>query len=150
VPPSSPHSDTVERVTRLAGSKAARPVRFGIVGAITFGLHILLLTLLINAGFDAFVANALALAISVQFNFAVSQLLVWHDRHGADAPLRLGQRWFTFHAAIGLSLVIQVVAFALAQPFMPPIAAAIVGVAASTVIKFLSLDRLVFRSTGLR
>lgn len=146
----SSHSDAVERVTRLAGSHAARPIRFGVVGAITFALQLLLLTLLTDAGVGSLVAYVLALAIAVQFNFVVSQLLVWHDRHLSHAPRRLLHRWATFHAAIALSLVINVVAFALAEPFMPDIAAAMVGLAASTVIKFLSLDRLVFRSTGLR
>lgn len=148
--PTRPHSDAVERITRLAGSHAARPVRFGIVGAITFGLQIVLLTLLTNFGVGSLVAYVAALALAVQFNFAVSQLLVWHDRQLSRAPRRLVHRWATFHAAIALSLVVNVVAFALAEPFMADIAAAIVGLAASTVIKFLSLDRLVFRSTGLR
>jgi putative flippase GtrA len=96
------------------------------------------------------VAYVLALAIAVQFNFAVSQLLVWHDRGVSSGRLRLAHRWLTFHAAIALSLVVNVVVFALAEPFMADIAAALVGLGASTLIKFLSLDRLVFRSTGLR
>lgn len=146
----SPYSDSVERIARLAGSHAARPIRFGVVGAITFGLQIMLLTLLTNNGGDAVVANAIALAIAVQFNFAVSQLMVWHDRDLSLARRRLAHRWFTFHAAIALSLVVNFAAFALALPFVPVVAAAFVGLAASTVIKFLSLDRLVFRSTGLR
>ena len=148
--PISAHSDAVERITRLAGSHAARPVRFAIVGAITFGLQILLLALLTNLGLGSLVAYVVALALAVQFNFTVSLLLVWHDRHLSHGPRRLVHRWATFHAAIAFSLVVNVVAFALAEPFMPDIAAAIVGLAASTVIKFLSLDRLVFRSTGLR
>lgn len=120
------------------------------MGAITFGLQIVLLTQLTNLGLASLIAYVTALAIAVQFNFIVSQLLVWHDRPVSHAPRRLLHRWATFHAAITLSLVVNVVAFALAEPFMPDIAAAIVGLAASTIIKFLSLDRLVFRSTGLR
>lgn len=140
----------MERVTRLAGSHAVRPIRFAVVGAITFGLQIVLLGIFTSAGLGSLIAYVVALAISVQFNFVVSQLLVWHDRPVSRAPRRLAHRWATFHGAIGLSLVINVVAFALAEPFMPVLAAAVVGLAASTVIKFLSLDRLVFRSTGLR
>ncbi len=143
-------SDVVERVTRLAGSHAARPIRFGIVGAVTFVIQIAGLTLFTNAGLGSLVAYIASLVISVEFNFVVNQLLVWHDRPVSRVPRRLLHRWATFHGAIALSLVINVVAFALAEPFMPDIAAAVVGLAASTVIKFLSLDRLVFRSTGLR
>lgn len=140
----------VERVTRLAGSHAARPIRFGVVGAVTFALQILLLTFFTNAGLGSIVAYVLALVVSVEFNFAVNQLLVWHDRPVSRAPRRFVHRWATFHGAIALSLVINVAAFVLAVQFMPDVAAAVVGLAASTVIKFLSLDRLVFRSTGLR
>jgi putative flippase GtrA len=140
----------VERVTRLAGSHAARPIRFGIVGAVTFGVQIVLLELFTRAGLGSLVAYVVALAISVQFNFIVNQFLVWHDRPMSRVPRRLLHRWATFHGAIALSLVINVVAFALAEPFVPDIAAAVVGLAASTIIKFLSLDRLVFRSAGLR
>jgi putative flippase GtrA len=142
--------DMVERVTRLAGSHAARPIRFGVVGAVTFGLQILLLTLFTDAGLGSIVAYVLALAFSVQFNFVVNQLLVWHDRPVSRVPRRIVHRWATFLGAIALSLVLNVVAFAIAEPFMPAVAAALVGLAASTIIKFLSLDRLVFRSAGLR
>jgi putative flippase GtrA len=121
-----------------------------VVGAVTFGVQAVLLTLFINAGLDSLVAYVIALAVSVQFNFVVNQFLVWHDRPASRAPRRFLHRWATFHGAIALSLVINVVAFALAEPFMPALAAAAVGLAASTIIKFLSLDRLVFRSTGLR
>jgi putative flippase GtrA len=140
----------IERVTRLAGSHAVRPVRFAFVGAITFGLQLILLSLFTSAGLGSLLAYVVALAISVQFNFVVSQLLVWHDRPVSRAPRRLVHRWATFHGAIALSLVVNVVAFALAEPFMPDVAAAVVGLAASTLIKFFSLDRLVFRSAGLR
>ena len=125
----------------MAGSHAARPIRFGIVGAVTFAIQIAGLTLFTNAGLGSLVAYMVSLVISVEFNFVVNQLLVWHDRPVSRVPRRLLHRWATFHGAIALSLVINVVAFALAEPFMPDIAAAVVGLAASTVIKFLSLDR---------
>ena len=80
-----------------------------------------------------------------QFNFIVSQLLVWHDRPMSLTVGRVAHRWATFHAFIAVSLIINFAAFVIAQPFMPDIAAALVALAASTVIKFLSLDRLVFR-----
>ena len=61
--PASAHSDAVERITRLAGSHAARPVRFAVVGAVTFGLQILLLTLLTNLGVGSLIAYVVALVI---------------------------------------------------------------------------------------
>lgn len=136
---------TVVRLRRLIGSRGARPLRFGVVGAITFALQIGWLTLLTNVGLGSVVAYALALALAVQFNFIVSQLLVWHDRPMSLTVGRVAHRWATFHAFIAVSLIINFAAFVIAQPFMPDIAAALVALAASTVIKFLSLDRLVFR-----
>ena len=46
---------------------------------------------------------------------------------------------------IALSLVINLGAFVIARNFVSDLPAAAVGVAASTVIKYLSLDRLTFR-----
>lgn len=97
------------------------------------------------AGLGSVVAYAIALAICVQFNFVVNQLLVWHDRPLALKPRRVAERWVTFHGCIALSLAVNLAAFVVAQLYMPDILAAIVGLAASTVIKFLSLDRLVYR-----
>jgi len=54
----------------------------------------------------------------------------------------------SFLAMIALSLVINFVAFALAQPFIGDMPATILAVAASTVIKYLSLDRYTFSKTN--
>lgn len=75
---------------------------------------------------------------------------MWHDRPTSMKPRRVVHRWATFHAYIAVSLIVNFVAFVLAQPFMPDVAAALIALAASTVIKFLSLDRLVFRATRVR
>jgi putative flippase GtrA len=118
------------------------------VGGITFVLQYGLLKLFEAPGLSPVVAYALALIVAVQFNFVVSQLLVWPDR-----PVRITfgdvlRRWLSFLAMIALSLVINFIGFALAQPFMPDLAATIVAVAASTVIKYLSLDRYTFTKTN--
>lgn len=137
------------RLTRLLGSNGARPLRFGLVGAITFALQILLLTAFTSSGIGSVAAYAFALGLAVQFNFVFSQLLVWHDRPTSLKLGRVAHRWATFHAYIAVSLIVNFAAFVLAQPFMPDVAAALVALAASTVIKFVSLDRLVFRTSGV-
>lgn len=137
----------LERLTGLAGHRVLRPVRFGLVGALTFGLQLMLLTMFTEAAVSAVPAYIAALAIAVQFNFVVNQTLVWHDRSDALNPRRLAERWLTFHAFIALSLVLNVIGFAVAEPFMPLFAAALVGLAVSTVVKYVSLDRLVFRTS---
>ena len=134
----------------MLGSNGARPLRFALVGAITFGLQLVLLTVFTSLGIRSVVAYAFSLGLAVQFNFVFSQLLVWHDRPKSMKVGRVAHRWATFHAYIAVSLIVNFVAFVLAQPFMSDLAAAVVALAASTVIKFLSLDRLVFRTSGVR
>lgn len=136
----------VGRLAKLLDSGNARPLRFGVVGAVTFGVQIGLLILLTTAGLASVIAYALSLAIAVQFNFAVNQTVVWADRPLTLLSWQFAERWLTFHGCIALSLVVNMAAFVVAQLFMPDILAAIVGVGASTVLKFLSLDRLAFRS----
>ena len=135
----------VESISVLIGSGAARPVRFGVVGAVTFGVQLGMLMVFKGAGFGSVIAYALALAVSVQFNFIVNQLVVWHDRPLSLFSKRGIERWMTFHGCIALSLVVNFVAFLVAQMFMTDILAAVVGVSASTALKFLSLDRLAFK-----
>jgi putative flippase GtrA len=107
-----------------------------------------LLLLFEAPGLDPNVAYALALAVAVQFNFVVSQLLVWPDRP-LNVTLRdVVRRWVSFIAMIALSLVINLTAFVIARAFVADLPAAIVGVAASTVIKYLSLDRYTFTKTN--
>lgn len=118
------------------------------MGGVTFVLQFGLLLLFEAPGLNPVVAYAFALAVAVQFNFVVSQLLVWPDR-----PVRITfgdvfRRWISFIAMIALSLVLNFIAFAIAQAFMPELAAAAVGVAASTVVKYLSLDRYTFTKTN--
>jgi len=79
----------------VARKHAARPLRFGIVGAVTFGLQYLLLSLLTSSGVTPAVAYLIALAVAVQFNFIVSQLLVWHDRPMSLTVGRVANRWAT-------------------------------------------------------
>jgi putative flippase GtrA len=115
---------------------------------VTFLLQYGLLKLFEAPGLGPVAAYALALFFAVQFNFVVSQLLVWPDR-----PLHLTvgavfRRWLSFLAMIALSLVINFVGFALAQPFIGDLPATVLAVAASTVIKYLSLDRYTFSKTN--
>jgi putative flippase GtrA len=135
----------VEGITGVIGSGAARPVRFGAVGAVTFGVQLGMLLVFKEAGFGSVIAYALALAVSVQFNFVVNQLFVWHDRPLAMCSRHGAERWLTFHGCIAVSLVVNFLAFVVAQMFMADVLAALVGVGFSTALKFLSLDKLAFR-----
>jgi len=133
-----------EALIGLNGTR--RFVRFGANGIATFFVQIGLLVLLKSAGVSGVIANAIGLGVAVQFNFLFSELFVWSDRRLLTVLGReMAQRWLTFHGCIALSLVLNFGAFMVARLFMPDVPAAIIGVAASTLVKFLSLDRLAFR-----
>jgi putative flippase GtrA len=96
-------------------------------------------------GLSAVIANAFALALAVQFNFAGNQLLVW-----ADLPVRLwsrafAERWVAYHGCIAVSLVVNFGAFVVAHLFLPDVIAVMIGIGSSTAIKFVSLERYAFR-----
>jgi putative flippase GtrA len=136
----------VSRFTGLLGAGgAARPIRFGAVGIITFGVQMGCFAGLETAGLSPVIANAIALAVAVQFNFAANQLFVW-----ADMPVRLlsqafARRWVAFHGCIAVSLIVNFSVFVVAQLFLPAVIAVMIGIASSTAIKFISLDRFAFR-----
>jgi putative flippase GtrA len=122
-----------------------RFVRFAVLGGITAVINIGLLWLLSEAaGLNAIVAYAIGMAIALQFNFLASQTFVWQDR-GAGSWRVLAERWVTFHSCTAASIAVNMAVFIVARLFMPDIAAAIVGLAISTVVKFMSLDRLAFK-----
>lgn len=138
-------SADVGRLQEMLVSGALRPIRFGAVGAVTFVVQIGGLFLLKELGLGSVPAYAIALAVAVQFNFIVNQTLVWWDRPLSLLSRQFVERWATFHGCIALSLAVNMGAFVVAQLFVPDLFAAIIGVGSSTVIKFLSLDRLAFR-----
>jgi putative flippase GtrA len=135
--------------TRLAdvlGSGGVfRPIRFGVVGIVTFGVQMGVFGSLDIAGLSAVVANAIALAAAVQFNFAANQLFVWADKPVALVSRAFVQRWAAFHGCIAVSLVVNFGVFLVAQLFLPAVVAVVIGICSSTAIKFVSLDRFAFR-----
>jgi len=129
----------------LGSGGVARPIRFGVVGIVTFGVQMGVFAGLDIAGLSAVLANAIALAVAVQFNFAANQLFVWADKPVALFSRALAQRWAAFHGCIALSLVVNFGVFLVAQIFLPAVIAVVIGIGSSTAIKFISLDRFAFR-----
>lgn len=138
------------RAVYFARSAKARPIRFLVIGGATFVVQLVLLKAFEAVGLGQVIAYLCALALAVQFNFAASQLLVWHDRPLEWRAVSVFRRWLSFHTWIAFSVVINFVAFVIAQLFVSDILATVIAVAASTVVKFLSLDRLTFRSEATR
>ena len=136
----------MQTIVELVRANAARFLRYGAVGAVTFVLNVGLLFLFKGAGIPSIPAYAAALALAVQFNFVCSQFWVWSDRHVASFWGRdMAERWVAYHGCIGASLAINFAVFSVAQMAIPDLLAVVAGVAASTLAKFLSLDRLAFR-----
>jgi putative flippase GtrA len=138
-----------QRYAALMGLNGTRRlVRFGANGIATFLVQIGILVLLKSAGMSGIVANAIGIGVAVQFNFLFSELFVWSDRRLLTVLGReMVRRWATFHGVVGLSLVLNFGGFLIAHLFMPDLPAAIFGIAVSTMLKFLSLDRLAFRQS---
>ena len=136
-----------QRYAALMGLNGTRRlVRFGANGIATFFVQIGMLVVLKSMGMSGIVANAIGIAVAVQFNFLLSEIFVWSDRRLMTVLGRaMVQRWLTFQSVIALSLVLNFGGFLVARLFMPDLPAAICGIAVSTMVKFLSLDRLAFR-----
>jgi len=131
----------------LAKEGTWRFARFGAMGAITFLVQFGALELFKSLGIASIPAYALSLIPAVQLNFVANEVLVWDDRHIKVLKSRaMFQRWLTFQGCIAFSLLINFGVFVVAQFFIPDLAAMVLGIAASTLVKFLSLDRLAFRA----
>jgi putative flippase GtrA len=137
-----------QRYEALMGLNGTRRfARFGANGIATFFVQIGLLVLLKSAGMSGVIANAIGIAVAVQFNFLLSELFVWSDRRLMTIFGReMVRRWLTFQGVLAFSLVLNFGGFLIARLFLPDLPAAIFGVAISTMVKFLSLDRLAFRA----
>jgi putative flippase GtrA len=137
-----------ERLQTLLGKEGVwRFARFGAMGAITFVVQFAALEFFKALGIASVPAYALSLIPAVQLNFVANEVLVWDDRHIRIVRSRaMLNRWLTFHGCIAFSLVINFAVFVVAQLFVPDLAAMVLGIGASTFVKFLSLDRLAFRA----
>jgi putative flippase GtrA len=134
-------------VTLLSSGGVWRFTRFGVMGAITFVVQFAALELFKSVGIASIPAYALSLIPAVQLNFVANELLVWDDRHIRAVRSRaMFKRWLTFQGCIAFSVVINLAVFSVAQFFVPDIVAMVLGIGASTFLKFLSLDRLAFRA----
>jgi 4-amino-4-deoxy-L-arabinose transferase-like glycosyltransferase/putative flippase GtrA len=108
-------------------------------------VQLLLLELLTRQGLPPFAANALAMLVSAQVNFWLSQTFTWRDREAADLG-SLAVRWLRFHGAIAGTALLNLVVFSVAALVLPHLAAAALGIGTAAVGNFILGDRLVFRA----
>ena len=136
---------------RFLNTGLGRLLRFGVVGGTTGLVQLAMLQALKAVGFAAVPAYALGLLVSCQFNFTLNSFLVWGDRPlGSDRLRALARRWSAYHACIALAVALNFGVFVVARAYLPDIAAAVVAICASTLVKFFSLDRLAFKDETAR
>lgn len=129
-------------VRGLLDSPLARPLRFAGTGVAAGGLQLTLLAILTARGWDALPANVIAFLTAAQFNFLLSNVVTWHDRHLTGSIRR---RWLLFHASIAVMALVNMLVFVALRGLVPALAASALGIAAGAYGNYLAGDRLIFR-----
>ncbi len=148
--PSDAHADSSSampkprawRAIRTALASHARPLRFLCVGGLVTLVQLGLLLALAALAVPSLLANALALLLAAQLNFALSSAFTWGDR-----PVRSGgfaPRWVRFMLSISGTLLINQGLFAVARLVLPTLLAAALGSGLTGSLNFVLGDRFVF------
>ena len=139
----------------------ARPLRFILVGGLATLTQLGLLAVLLRPGWSAILANAAALLVSTQVNFALNAVFTWGDRWdgaangssaGESGARLIAARWLRFMGAAAGTLLLNEVCYALLRHILPSLIAAGLCSAAIALLNYLLGDRLIFaprRSTDL-
>jgi len=130
---------------RRLSHSPARIVVFAAVGAFCFAVQLVLLTLIVRAGLDRPIADAIGFALSAQLNFLLSTRFTWRDRKVAGRR-DIGIRWLAYNATALLSLACNTAVFTVAYQAVGTIAAALLGVLAGTAVVYLTCNYIIFRS----
>ncbi len=125
----------------------ARPLRFGAVGLTCSAVQLGLLAVFVQLGVRHDSANLIALALSTQFNFLLSSLIIWPDRPVTSDRVRtITQRLIAFNGISITTLLINEGVFAIADEFMPYLLAGVLGIAIAAPINYLVEHFLIFRA----
>jgi putative flippase GtrA len=121
-------------------------LRFAVTGGLTGLLQLALLALLTRHGWNSIPANAVALLLSTQANFALSYLFTWRDRrpHAGTAPIVL-VRWAAYQGSVAGTALLNMLVFVAVRAVLPPLVASAAGLAAAASGNFVIGDRFVFR-----
>ena len=127
--------------------------KFLLVGGSAVAINLALLFLLVNylgfnSPFGENLANALAMELSIIYNFFLSRKFTWRDRPKKSGK-NLGLQILGFHVTIGTTILLRIVLFWWLQRlgvFYVLNAAIGTGLAAS--FDFLVYDNLIFKKGG--
>jgi len=138
---------TRARPIRGALQHLARPLRFGAVGLTCSAIQLGLLAAFVHLGVRHDPANFIALALSTQFNFLLSSLIIWPDRPVSSERVKtIAQRLIAFNAISITTLLINEGVFAVADRFMPYLLAGVLGIAVAAPINYFIEHFLIFRT----
>jgi putative flippase GtrA len=124
-------------------SLPGRSIAFAAVGAVGFGLQMLVLVLLVRSGCNYLAATALSVSVVVLHNFAWHQRCTWADRPALDSCKRLARFAATTGVTSLLGNVFLTAIYAGSFGLPAPVANAL-AVASLSVANFFVADRWVF------
>jgi putative flippase GtrA len=136
------------RALRSLLSERARPLRFAVTGGLAGLLQLALLALLTRHGWNSILANAVALLLSTQVNFALSHVFTWRDRRPHEGtegtPPVVLVRWAAYQGSVAGTALLNMLVFVATRGLLPPLVASAAGLAAAASGNFVIGDRFVF------
>lgn len=124
--------------------------KFLIVSGSAVALNLLLLHLMVRyLGFDTplleNLANAVAMEVSIMYNFFMSRAITWGDRH-KERGRRLFIQMVKFHLTIGVTILFRLALFPALQYFgVTYMYNAAIGISLAAIFNFAIYDALIFK-----
>ncbi len=128
-------------------SRAARPLRFAGTGGIAALVQLGLLDALTAGRWTPVLADAVALLLSTQVNFALSYVFTWRDRRPrAASPRVVLGRWAAYQGSTAGTALLNLSIFVVARADLHTLVASALGTVVAALVNFVAGDRLVFRT----
>ncbi len=140
-------------IISYVGRRKTTMGKFLIVSGSAVALNLLLLFLMVRyLGFGTSLlenlANAVAMELSIVYNFFMSRAITWSDRH-KEKGSRLFIQMVKFHLTIGVTILFRLALFPILQQFgVFYVFNAAIGIALAATFDFVVYDTLVFKKGG--
>lgn len=145
--------DAFKKVGAYVSDRKLTIGKFLMIGGSAVALNLLLLFLMVrylgfNSPFGENLANALAMELSIIYNFFMSRKFTWRDR-----PKKSGKSLFLqilgFHVTIGATILLRIILFWWLQRLgVFYILNATIGIGLAAAFDFLVYDNLIFKKGG--
>lgn len=140
----------IEKLRLYLGQRRIIIIKFLIVSGSAVVLNLALLFIMVQYfGFGSSlgqnIANALSMELSIIYNFSLSRVITWKDRH-REKGKKLFVQLLKFHVTIGITILFRLGLFALLQYFsVNYIINAAIGIIISALFNFFVYDELIFK-----